>query len=579
MTEATGPSITRPIMLLACAPDDVTRPIVCRFGEDFRRWLGRLVGVAWLLAVISSWGCSKHDGKRWSCNDFYCHASKDSCIQQSPAVGQDAACKSQAIAYCKFGCQPAMGGFPACREHCAVDEKTCDEVETMASVQCQPMKPPKNSSLYPNYSAPGWWCWQLEGPEGRVSQCLKGKQHCEWNLHDVESKLGLPNTGQCSSRGDVECFSLKMDGGLEYQCATTNEECNFILKRQKAMSSPTSVTMTDFSDCRPWAFGADNDARRVSRPKKTWKPEDTLVFEVADDNPDPVRTVKLMRDRTSEPGVAEAEVELEDREITVHLPGLDAETKAHVVEMLTREVSWTAHRVGSDKALMESIATWASTSPEAEKLGVQVAIDADGSPHLLAEDRRELLTVVEAKARDCWHENMLESGGKVQCLVTGREVLEMFVKPALATDSDLGITIDSEHDFAYGRTASVWRSYYIDKSVVLSSADLKWAAAAWNPDTQTPLVEVWWYPSGLQRLKDPLEGAADTSLAILFSDSPTRVSGLTRPGKHFGGHALIPVAGTHEGSKEDALMAETQDLENVLRAGLPMGVRFKPSGR
>jgi hypothetical protein len=187
---------------------------------------------------------------RWFCaEDSLCFPTQDECAR-SGEHGVKTCGEPLKLAACRDVCNRTSSGFPSCRLYCFSDLDLCQTVPDPGS--CSAQAPPDNPYLYPNYGRAGWWCWEETGADGRaLSQCVKHEETCEWNLRNTETKVGLSHAGRCQKRDDATCFSLKLGGILQFQCAMTAEACEVVRAAQTAQVSPLPVR--DVSACRLWA--------------------------------------------------------------------------------------------------------------------------------------------------------------------------------------------------------------------------------------------------------------------------------------------------------------------------------------
>jgi hypothetical protein len=136
---------------------------------------------------------------------------------------------------------------------------------------------------------------------------------------------------------------------------------------------------------------------------------------------------------------------------------------------------------------------------------------------------------------------------------------------------------DAAHMFAFGQEwhdpddpePARWRSYYLDRTVWLSNADIANAYVYWNRTTNRPEVLVEYSAEGGNRFADLTGRITGRKLAILFdgqvSSAPVVQDRIT------GGRTTITMSG--DNARE--VQQEAQDLVAALRAGqnpLPVGL-------
>lgn len=478
----------------------------------------------------------------------------------------EAVCRRQPVAFCKLACTPELAGAPYCREVCRVDEVACDNVEEMTSTACNPMKPPSNAALFPDFSAPGWWCWGPGSDSAAPSRCVKGRERCEWHASDGANAAGTASA-RCVARQEVVCFPRQVGRFVDQVCAPSQTDCESLRGADDQGST-----------CAPWKHDEAARKRVVPRPAVEWAPSSTLVFDIDDGNTDVVRTVKLVRDRVNVRGIAAVAVRREGDAVAVHVPSLDADNEERLVEIVTREMPWTIHRVRSKHSAARALAAWSNTEPSAAPLGVQSLVDGFGSPYLRAANRDVRMLVREAKKRGCWTRYMPVRDGEVECWVPGRDVLAELVEVFAATlpDPDEPVDYLVGYEFIHGNgdERDYWRTHHLERVPTLTSRDLDWAWVGWALELDTPLVTLRWSAAARTTLDALLaEGAW---LAIMFEGR--RVGTIIRPARRPAGQDIMIIR--PDSRSRTGLAGEYQDMEELvtmLRAGLPMGVSFNPA--
>jgi preprotein translocase subunit SecD len=326
--------------------------------------------------------------------------------------------------------------------------------------------------------------------------------------------------------------------------------------------------------------------------------------------------VATIRDRINEKGVAEPNVVEKGDEIIVELPGLDKEsieeTKGIIARTAKLEMkivddctvytpsgctaSNSTHEgspymkklfghVGSDRKGMP-------TDAEAVKLDIKADVDQwrpdeGGASHtdyyLIAPDRTEWMPLPWAKKHGCTKKEQEVREGKVECNVTGRQIIERYVfgdkdlgyqglvekDPTFKVPDDrqLGFEmLDPQPNAKDKRT--FWRTYFLERAVQLTGSAISNAMGNYDPNTNRPIVLLDFNRYGGRIFGDVTARIVGMKFATILDDkvkSAPIINGAIR-----GGRASITMGGT------DALTQERErdDLVNVLKTGsLPAPLR------
>jgi preprotein translocase subunit SecD len=316
------------------------------------------------------------------------------------------------------------------------------------------------------------------------------------------------------------------------------------------------------------------------------------------------QAVLTVRERIDERGVAEPSVVTKGDQIIVELPGLDPEATARVTDIIQRTAKLEFKVVDDNNKFMESVYARVvkailedhpgktdadlvsgdeplTTDPE----GIGVGID--GWDHettgkvfkdwyLTARDRDELFTIAEAQKRGCYHKSKAESGGKVRCSVSGREVLERFlgvlagetVKDAAGKETR-PFRIDDDHVWGFelqrpelGSTGEpLWRTYYLKRPVELAGSSVTDASMYWNQTSGRPEVLVEFDRWGANRFEEMTGQNVGRKMAIILDDKVS--SAPVIQDRIGGGRSSI----TMGGGNDREIQREAQDLVNVLKTG------------
>ncbi|HEY5920500.1 MAG TPA: hypothetical protein VIV11_02465, partial [Kofleriaceae bacterium] len=247
--------------------------------------------------------------------------------------------------------------------------------------------------------------------------------------------------------------------------------------------------------------------------------------------------VATIRERINEKGVAEPNVVEKGDDIIVELPGLDKamidETKGIIARTAKLEMkvvddctvytpsgctaSNSTHEgspymkklyghVGSDRKNNP-------TEPEAIKLDIRAEIDQwrpdeGGANHtdyyLIAPDRTERHTIDWAKKHNCYNNKLVVGDdGKVECNVSGRQIIERYVfgdkdlnYPGLiAQDANFKVPEDRQLGFEMLEAQpgakdkrTFWRTYFLERAVRLTGSAISNAMGSYDPNTNRPIV-------------------------------------------------------------------------------------------
>lgn len=314
------------------------------------------------------------------------------------------------------------------------------------------------------------------------------------------------------------------------------------------------------------------------------------------------QAVLTVRERIDERGVAEPSVVTKGDQIIVELPGLDPEATRRVMDIIQRTAKLEFKMVEDGHKFNESVynrvvqeivkdnpgktaadvlSERLTTSPE----GIGVDIDSwehegTGARHndwfLTARDRNELFSLADARKRGCYNENKTVVDGKVTCSVSGREVLERYLrslgeppaaeagKPAAAP-----LRIDDDHVWGYelqrpeqgGAGEPRWRTYFLRRAVELAGSSVANATMYWNQTTGRPEVLVEFDRWGANRFEDMTGKNVGRKMAIILDDKVS--SAPVIQDKIGGGRSSI----TMGGGNDREIQREAQDLVNVLKTG------------
>ena len=311
------------------------------------------------------------------------------------------------------------------------------------------------------------------------------------------------------------------------------------------------------------------------------------------------QAVRTVRERIDEKGIAEPNVVSKGDQIIVELPGLDQESIRRVKDIISRTAKLEFKVVDDGDQFMRSV--YARTYEDVKKNnpgkdddaisegrlttkeGIGVGID--GWDHdetgkrfsdwyLTAKDRERSFTIEEAKKRGCYRKDKSVVDGKVECSVSGREVIEKYLEglagePDPKDEKKHPYKIDDEHAWGFeleqraqgDSSDPIWRSYYLFRPVELAGSSVANAYVYWNSTTNRPEVLVEFDRWGGKRFEEMTGKNVGKKMAIILDDKVS--SAPVIQDRIGGGRSSI----TMGGSNPRTIQNEAQDLVNVLRTG------------
>lgn len=326
------------------------------------------------------------------------------------------------------------------------------------------------------------------------------------------------------------------------------------------------------------------------------------------------QAVLTVRERIDERGVAEPSVVTKGDQIIVELPGLDPDATKRVMDIIQRTAKLEFKIVEDSDNFMQSVYSHVvqeikndhpgkddadiradRLTIEPEGIGVETdhwtneETNAQFSDWMLtAKDREESFTVEEARKRGCLRtDRTVTADGQVRCSVSGREVLERYLrKLAEAPAADAGkddsgkpapsrFRLDDNHAWGFelqrpegGQGDPIWRTYYLRRPVELSGSSISDAFMYWDPTSNRPEVLVEFDRFGANRFEEMTGKNVGKKMAIILDDKVSSAPVIqTRIG---GGRSRI----TMGGGNPREIQREAQDLVNVLKTGsLPAPLR------
>jgi len=299
--------------------------------------------------------------------------------------------------------------------------------------------------------------------------------------------------------------------------------------------------------------------------------------------------VSTIRDRINEKGVAEPSVVERGDDIIVELPGNpDDPVMLDTLEIIKRTSKLEFKVVDDSTDCMKLDRAQWETSPRCFMVRLYTHIGSD---------KENLATEPKAAALQIRAENYQwtpeEGGGqrsehyflvydrddaeclktaadadKARCKLTGRQVMERYLKELAATDPTFKVPDD--HDIGYERIdpdpgakdqRTYWRVYYLDHAVRLTGSAIANATPNNDPNTGAPVVQIDFNRFGGRQFGDLTAQIVGQKLATILDDrirSAPQINTAIR-----NGHAVITLGGGDPFHQE----REREELVNVLKTG------------
>jgi preprotein translocase subunit SecD len=348
----------------------------------------------------------------------------------------------------------------------------------------------------------------------------------------------------------------------------------------------------------------------------------SICFRVSSSYADGVKKAALtnavatIRERINEKGVAEPNVVEKGDEVIVELPGLDKEMIEETKGIIARTAKLEMKVVDDCTVYTPSGCTAANsthdgspymramykhvgsdrkdnpTDPEALRLEIKAVVDQwrpdeGGSTHtdyyLWAPDRTEWMPLAWAKKHGCIKKDQEIKDGKVECNITGRQIIERYI----FGDSDLGYVGLAQKDPAFKvpddrqlgfemidplpnakDKRTFWRTYFLERAVQLTGSAISNAMGNYDPNTNRPIVLLDFNRYGGRIFGDVTAQIVGMKFATILDDkvkSAPIINGAIR-----GGRASITMGGSDPRVQEQ----ERDDLVAVLKTGsLPAPLR------
>ncbi len=309
--------------------------------------------------------------------------------------------------------------------------------------------------------------------------------------------------------------------------------------------------------------------------------ENAVCFTVSSEFADRVKesaveqNIEIIKDRVDRFGVAEPSIMKKGDGIVVELPGLNEQEIDRLKSIIDRSARLEFKMVDENHPFMQKLAQKVMSDPVAKEKGIEVDFDrwTDDSgqsfsdTNLVAKDRKVFLSKEDAQKYGCYRRDKEAPGGKYECVITGRTVLEEYLAtlpPEYQPDQDheIGYEEVAPVDVAEAQTPEkTWRTYYLHRTAELTGSAISSADVVFNPTTSRPEVLVVFNRYGTRRFGDLTTNNVGKKMAIILDEQVNSAPVIQGP--ITGGRSTI----TMGGSDPRIVQQEAQDLVNVLRTG------------
>jgi preprotein translocase subunit SecD len=300
--------------------------------------------------------------------------------------------------------------------------------------------------------------------------------------------------------------------------------------------------------------------------------------------------VNTIRERIDEKGIAEPTVKEKGDDIIVELPGLDSEEIGRVKDIIARTAKLEFKVVDDGAPFMTELYRHVDSDEAAKKLEIRADIDQwtpeEGGGrrtdyYLLAHDRNESVTLAEARDAGCPTRGLNVRDGKVTCNISGRYVIERYLKALAEKDAKWKFPDDRQLGFEYEEPGAAaedkrpfWRTYFLDRAIRLTGSAVSEASRSYDPNTNRPIVLVSFNRFGSRVFGDLTAEVVGKKVATILDDrvkSAPVINGAIR-----GGRASITMGGNEPQRQE----RDADDLVSVLKTGsLPAPLREAASSK
>jgi preprotein translocase subunit SecD len=433
----------------------------------------------------------------------------------------------------------------------------------------------------------------------------------EWFPFKKRVNLGLDLQG-----GTHIVYSIDLDKAVDDKATDIKRDLESAyvedeaLKQKPVVRAPAfplgSLSVSGFPEGKRAEFVAkiQSDFTTIIETRECTKEESALAtdiycFRVAPSFAEGIKTTALanavntIRERIDEKGVSEPSVVQKDDQIIVELPGLDEEKKQQTRDVIARTAKLEFKVVDDGSAFMQALFGHVGsegkegkpTEPRAIRDEIYAEIDQwrpddGGSLHtdyyLIARDRKETLTIDEAKKIECVSRTGRPANpdarivdGQIECDVSGRQVIARYLqdlaksdptKWKLPEDRQIAYELVEPREDAKDKRA-FWRTYYLERAVRLTGTSISDAQGSYDPNTNRPIVLLDFNRYGGRVFGDLTAEITGKKLATILDDkvkSAPIINGAIR-----GGRASITMGGSDPRRQE----IERDELVNVLKTG------------
>jgi preprotein translocase subunit SecD len=251
-------------------------------------------------------------------------------------------------------------------------------------------------------------------------------------------------------------------------------------------------------------------------------------------------TAQTIRRRLEAKKIKRASVSEKSDAIVVRLPPIAGDVLAETKELIasTGKLELRVVDAGSSymRRLFEHVGHIGGNreprDPDAIAAGIRAESESwnlgDGRMHhdyyLMVFDREQSMSLAEAKRRDCWTPNMIVHDGRVDCLLSGRQVLTEYLAELFRKDPSYALPDDRALGFERVDPRSgpeglrpYWRSHYLmQRPDYPLGGKLGGASASIDSITHQPIVLISFDKLARRVFADLTERIIGQKLAMIF---------------------------------------------------------------
>jgi len=420
---------------------------------------------------------------------------------------------------------------------------------------------------------------------------------------EKEIQLGLDLQGGLQ----IE-YSIDLDKAVDDKASEIKRDIEAHLQTEKIeakVTTPSSlgavtvipVDGANTESIKKWVMSSYDDVV-VSRPCGEKDGATAVCIRVSSDYADSIKSAALsqaietIRSRIDERGVSEPTVITKDDSIIVELPGLDEANQSQIKDIIARTAKLEFKIVDENAPYMSQLFKHVREDKiDAPLDDIKAEIDGwrwdEGGKnfddyYLTAYDVERDVTEQQAKdpeGYDCWNEELTVQNGMVHCKISGRKLIELYLKKLAAADPKFAIPDDRQ--LGYERNVPredaedsrvFWRTYFLDRAVRLTGSSVANAITIWDPQTNRPEVLVEFNRYGTRVFGDMTSQNSGKKMAIILDDkiasAPVIQTAIT------GGRSNISMGG----GDANAQQREADTLVAVLKTGsLPAPLKEEQS--